>query len=90
MTALAEHGFEPFRDSGGTIRLRNCPFHQLAADYPRVVCAMTLALVEGVVSGVLESDPGSALRAGRAPRPGCCCVAIGSGQPESDDDTGES
>jgi predicted ArsR family transcriptional regulator len=94
MTALAGHGFEPFRDPGGTIRLRNCPFRQLAADYPRVVCAMTLALVEGVVegvvSGVLERDPGLALRAVLAPRPGCCCVAIDTGQPESDDDTGES
>jgi predicted ArsR family transcriptional regulator len=90
MAALAEHGFEPFRDEDGTIRLRNCPFHQLAADYPRVVCAMTLALVEGVVSGVLECAPGSALHAGPAPRPGCCCVAVGTGRPESDDDTGES
>jgi predicted ArsR family transcriptional regulator len=90
LAALAEHGFEPFRDEDGTIWLRNCPFRQLAAEYPRVVCAMTLALVEGVVSGVLECDPGSALRAVLAPRPGCCCVAIGTGQPESDDDTGES
>jgi len=89
LAALGEHGFEPFRDSGGTIRLGNCPFRQLAADYPGVVCAMTLALVEGVVSGVLEHDQGSALRAWLAPRPGCCCVAIGTGQPESDD-TGES
>src|SRR5262249_20117691 len=30
-TALAGHGYEPWRDEDGTIRLRNCPFHQLAA-----------------------------------------------------------
>lgn len=89
LAVLGGHGFEPFRDSGGTIRLRNCPFRQLAADHPRVVCAMTLALVEGVVSGVLGYEQGSAPQAVLAPRPGCCCVAIDTGQPESDDDTGE-
>lgn len=88
MAVLAEHGFEPFRDPCGTIRLRNCPFRQLAAEHPRVVCAMNLALVEGVLTGVLASNP--ALHAGIELRPGCCCVAIETGRPESDDDTGES
>lgn len=97
MAVLTEHGFEPFRDSGGTIRLRNCPFHQLAAEHPAVVCGMTLALVDGVITGVLPCDPetttrpaSTALHPVLEPRPGCCCVALAAGRPESDDDTGES
>jgi predicted ArsR family transcriptional regulator len=97
LDVLSEHGFEPFRDSGGTIRLRNCPFRQLAAEHPAVVCGMNLALVDGVITGVLSGDPATtqsaqqpALRPVLAPRPGCCCVAISTGSPESDDDTGES
>ncbi len=97
LDVLSEHGFEPFRDSGGTIRLRNCPFRQLAAEHPAVVCGMNLALVDGVITGVLSGDPATTqsaqqptLRPVLAPRPGCCCVAISTGSPESDDDTGES
>jgi predicted ArsR family transcriptional regulator len=93
LEVLAEHGFEPFRDSGGTIRLRNCPFRQLAAEHPAVVCGMNLALVDGVITGVLSDDPATtrpALRPVLEPRPDCCCVAISTGSPESDDDTGES
>ena len=52
LDVLAKHGFEPFRDTGGTIRLRNCPFHQLAAEHPAVVCGMNLALVDGVITGL--------------------------------------
>jgi predicted ArsR family transcriptional regulator len=69
--ALREHGFEPWRDAHGTLRLRNCPFRALASRYPQVVCAMNLAMVEGVISG---------LGGGRPPRleplPGQCCVAV--------------
>lgn len=96
MAVLTEHGFEPFRDSGGTIRLRNCPFRQLAAEHPAVVCGMTLALVDGVITGVLPRDPETtraaltSLHPVLEPRPGCCCVALATGRPESDDDTGES
>ncbi|MGH3409265.1 MAG: hypothetical protein ACRDRJ_43250, partial [Streptosporangiaceae bacterium] len=92
LDVLAEHGFEPFRDSGGTIRLRNCPFRQLAADHPAVVCGMNLALVDGVITGMQSGDPAGtrpALRPVLAPRPGCCCVALSTGSTESDDDTGE-
>jgi predicted ArsR family transcriptional regulator len=96
LAVLTEHGFEPFRDEDGTIRLRNCPFHQLAAEHPAVVCGMTLALVDGVITGALPCDlettrPAStALHPVLEPRPGCCCVALAAGRPESDDDTGES
>jgi predicted ArsR family transcriptional regulator len=79
VTALRAHGYEPWRDSDGTIRLRNCPFHQLAAEHREVVCGMNLALIEGLVAGLATSD----LRPSLEPRPGCCCVAIGTGRPSA-------
>jgi len=76
-TALSEHGFEPWQDDGGTVRLRNCPFRRLAELQPDVVCGMNLALIEGLVAG---------LRAGGLnpmpdPKPGHCCVVISAGKP---------
>ena len=73
--ALREHGFEPWHDEEGTVRLRNCPFHHLAAQHPEIVCGMNLALVEGLVAGLGATGLHPALD----PQPGCCCVAIGTG-----------
>jgi predicted ArsR family transcriptional regulator len=70
---LRRHGFEPWRDQDGTVRMRNCPFHNLASLHPDLVCGMNLALVDGLVTG-LEAD---GTRAELDPRPGQCCVAIG-------------
>jgi predicted ArsR family transcriptional regulator len=72
---LTRQGYEPSRDDG-VIRLRNCPFHQLAERHRDVVCGMNLALVEGVVAG-LGAD---GWRPVLDPRPGHCCVAIGGGR----------
>ena len=58
------------------IRLRNCPFHQLAEHHRDVVCGMNLGLIEGILTG-LGAD---GLRAVLDPRPGHCCVAIGADQ----------
>lgn len=74
---LAAHGFEPCRageaGSGTTdIRLRNCPFHHLAKSHPGVVCAMNLALLDGVLQGAGPAG----LRAVLDPAPDRCCVAI--------------
>jgi predicted ArsR family transcriptional regulator len=80
--ALRGHGFEPGQDEDGTIRLRNCPFHQLAAEHRDLVCGMNLALIEGLVAGLGASGLHPVLD----PRPGHCCVAIG-GAP-SDDEQG--
>ena len=74
---LRAHGYEPWQECDGTIRLRNCPFHQLADSHREVVCGMNLALIEGLVAGLAASD----LRPSLEPRPGCCCVAIGTGRP---------
>jgi len=70
---LTQQGYEPGRGGDGFIRLRNCPFHQLAEQHRDVVCGMNLALVEGLVAGLGADGWHPALD----PRPGHCCVAIG-------------
>jgi len=75
--ALARQGYEPRRGEDGVIRLRNCPFHQLAEHHRDIVCGMNLGLVEGIVAGLGTARARPVLD----PRPGHCCVAIGGGQP---------
>jgi predicted ArsR family transcriptional regulator len=71
---LLEHGYAPVRCGGGVVRLRNCPFHALAQDQRALVCGMNLALIEGVVDGLGLKG----VHAAPDPRPGFCCVALGS------------
>jgi predicted ArsR family transcriptional regulator len=78
--ALRVHGFEPWHDEDGTVRLRNCPFRHLATQHTEIVCGMNLALIDGLVAGLGASRLHPALD----PRPGCCCVAIGMGPPTDD------
>ncbi|GGQ15101.1 putative ArsR family transcriptional regulator [Actinomadura coerulea] len=66
---LAGRGYEPVADEGGAVlRMRNCPFHAVAEQFPPLVCGMNLALLEGLVEG-------SRVRVRMDPRPGWCCVA---------------
>lgn len=74
---LSAYGYEPWRGEDGVIRLRNCPFHQLADRHRDVVCGMNLALINGLVAGL----PAAGLRPVLDPQPGCCCVAIGASGP---------
>jgi len=74
--ALAGQGYEPRRGDDGVIRLRNCPFHQLAEQYRNVTCGMNLGLIQGILAG-LGAD---GLRPVLDPQPGHCCVAIGADQ----------
>ncbi|HEX5302556.1 MAG TPA: helix-turn-helix domain-containing protein [Streptosporangiaceae bacterium] len=74
--ALTRQGYEPCRGGNGIIRLRNCPFHQLAERHREVVCGMNLTLVEGLVDGLGADGWQPVLD----PRPGYCCVALGSEQ----------
>jgi predicted ArsR family transcriptional regulator len=76
-TVLAEHGYEPERGDQDVMRLRNCPFHQLAQQHKDTVCAMNLALIDGVTAGMRAST----LRPALDPQPGYCCVTISGGQP---------
>jgi predicted ArsR family transcriptional regulator len=77
---LREHGFEPWHDQTGAIRLRNCPFHQLAAEHADLTCGMNLALIEGITAGIGATG----LRPALDPAPGRCCVVI-----ETDQQTGK-
>jgi predicted ArsR family transcriptional regulator len=70
---LTQQGYEPCHGGDGVIRLRNCPFHQLAEEHRDVVCEMNLALVEGLFAGLGADRWHPSLD----PRPGHCCVAIG-------------
>jgi predicted ArsR family transcriptional regulator len=77
VAALREHGFEPWHDQTGAIRLRNCPFHQLAAEHADLTCGMNLALIEGITAGIGATG----LRPALDPAPGRCCVVIETDQP---------
>jgi predicted ArsR family transcriptional regulator len=74
---LSAHGFEPVLGQDGSIRLRNCPFHQLAQRHREVVCGMNLALIEGLVAGLSVRGLHPALD----PQPGLCCVAVRTDEP---------
>jgi predicted ArsR family transcriptional regulator len=71
-SALSEHGFEPWHDDRGIVRMRNCPFRHLAELQPEVICHMNLALIQGLAAG-LGADSLSPIL---DPEPGHCCVAI--------------
>jgi len=71
-TTLRQHGFEPWQAADGVVRLRNCPFRQLAAQHPALVCGMNLALIDGLIEGSGATD----LHPELDPGPGRCCVAI--------------
>jgi predicted ArsR family transcriptional regulator len=70
--ALAQHGFEPWQDQDGTVNLGSCPFHQLATQYPEIVCGMNLALIDGLIDGLGAAGLHPALD----PQPGRCCVVV--------------
>ncbi|MFG2928060.1 helix-turn-helix transcriptional regulator [Streptomyces achromogenes] len=64
---LRARGYEPYRE-GETLRLRNCPFHALATEFPALICGMNLALIEGLAPE--EWSPAM------DPCPGGCCVML--------------
>jgi predicted ArsR family transcriptional regulator len=66
---LEKLGYEPSLE-GSTVKLRNCPFHQLSNEFPPLVCGMNLALLEGLAA---ERAPGCKVRMDRGPT-GCCVV----------------
>jgi predicted ArsR family transcriptional regulator len=81
--ALRAHGFEPWSGADGSVALRNCPFHQLAARHRDIVCGMNLALIEGLVTGLSAEG----MRPELDPRPGQCCVVIRAGRPLAETST---
>ena len=79
---LAAHGFEPVTDQGGGLSVRNCPFHRLAVRHPDVVCAMNLALIEGIVAAIGAGDE---LHPALDPAPGRCCVVVRTSESQAND-----
>ncbi|MFI5682819.1 helix-turn-helix transcriptional regulator [Streptomyces sp. NPDC051636] len=69
---LEEFGFEPERAAPTLLRLRNCPFHPLAAQAPELVCSVNQAFLAGYLRG-LGSDRTTAVL---APQPDSCCVEL--------------
>jgi predicted ArsR family transcriptional regulator len=68
--ALREVGYEPQVDpSTGTVSLRNCPYHALAAGHRNLTCGMNLAWAEGLAAGL-----GAPFTVELAPEDGRCCV----------------
>ncbi|GAA4567657.1 helix-turn-helix transcriptional regulator [Planotetraspora kaengkrachanensis] len=74
---LERHGFEPARATPTLVRLRNCPFHPLAAKDPDLVCGINHAFLAGFLGGLGATT----LNATLAPRPGACCVEFGAAIP---------
>ncbi|MEV6843144.1 helix-turn-helix domain-containing protein [Actinoplanes sp. NPDC051411] len=66
---LAALGFEP-DITDDLIRLRNCPFHSLAARHGSLICGIALSFVTGMAG----SSPGYAAIPDSSP--GGCCVAL--------------
>ncbi len=65
-------GFEPYEETPGVLRLRNCPFHPLANRSPELVCGLNHTLLAGLLAGLDADDA----RAVLSPRAGECCVEI--------------
>lgn len=70
--ALAEQGYEPVRSDDGSLRLRNCPFHPMAAESPELVCGLNHAYLSGLLEGLSVSG----VEADLAPAAGSCCVVL--------------
>jgi predicted ArsR family transcriptional regulator len=82
-SALSEHGYEPWYDDAGILRMRNCPFRRLAELQPEVVCHMNLALIQGLAAGLGADNLNPVLD----PEPGHCCVAIPTAKHETNGTT---
>lgn len=88
MDLLRDRGYEPEPDGGpetggtdgsphsGGIRLRNCPFHGLAGEFPPLACGLNLELLRGMLAAHAEGQDRDAPRTRLAPEKGRCCVLI--------------
>ena len=73
---LDDIGFQPELVAGGSeIRLRHCPFHELARDRPEVVCSIHLGLIRGALQQL--GAPEEALRLVPFVTTTLCVVEIG-------------
>jgi predicted ArsR family transcriptional regulator len=68
---LVRRGYEPEPRPESPLRLRNCPFADLARRCPEVVCTINLALLQGILDGA-----GVQARAELRPADDACCVVV--------------
>ena len=59
-------------DPTGDVRLRNCPYHDMARENTDLVCGVNLALMQGVTQGLDATHVAATLE----PQDGMCCVAF--------------
>jgi predicted ArsR family transcriptional regulator len=71
LAVLAGLGFEPAEEPN-VITLRNCPFHQIAAREPELVCGINQCFLAGLLSSLGDTQYEAVL----APRPDVCCVQL--------------
>lgn len=69
--ALQSCGYEP-AEAGQDVVLRNCPFHQVVARHPELVCELNLDFIRGLLEGAGDERSEPRL----APAPGQCCVTV--------------
>ncbi|MFJ9870094.1 helix-turn-helix transcriptional regulator [Streptomyces sp. NPDC101165] len=78
---LERYGYEPVRETPTRLRLRNCPFHPLAAKATDLVCGMNQAFLSGYLDGLQVNGVQAVL----APESGECCVRLGPSDTDPDD-----
>jgi predicted ArsR family transcriptional regulator len=64
---LADLGFDPALESGTTagavaISFTHCPFREVAALYPDLVCQLHRGITEGILAGAVAANPGVSAR----------------------------
>jgi predicted ArsR family transcriptional regulator len=75
---LRDRGYEPYPAENGSLRLRSCPFHEVARHAPELVCRMNRSFIEGIVRGIGNRS----LEAALEPTPGQCCVVLRPRRPD--------
>jgi predicted ArsR family transcriptional regulator len=71
LEVLRHQGYEPKR-SGPAIELRNCPFHSVARNHEKLVCALNLAMLDAFATDLRVSR----FAARAQPHDDCCCVVF--------------
>ena len=77
---LETQGYEPTEAPRGVVRMRNCPFHEVAQTHPGLVCGMNLSFMEGIVEGAAANGVSASLD----PQPGRCCVTLAAAPKSTD------
>ena len=80
LETLRDAGFDPHREPGGDVVLRNCPFSELRSVAPPTICRMNVALCRGLIEG--SEARGWTVRLEPAPHR-CCAVFHTVGAPAS-------